>query len=221
MEIKPVHDGFKQLLLLLIVLCLLTPVYLVEADISRIFSARQGLGSNDLGDIVWDGKKIWVSGGGILTTKLWGNGHSSTDWMSYSGMDGFGQGAIAALCASGDTLIVSWTYTGQHGEETATYGDGLSISVDSGHTWRHVPLSDIFPERTKNAGYYTTTYDISFLGGTIWCSTTSGFLLKSEDFGYTWVNIIPNDETLNLQNPNHHAQCLDIYSDTIWVGTFN
>ena len=210
----------KQILWLLIVLFTIYSVQSVEADISRIFSRKTGLGANDLGDIVWDGNNIWVSGSGTLTTRLWGDGRLATDWISYSGMEGFGQGSIAALYASGDTIMVSWTYTKEFGEEIATFGDGYSISIDSGQTWRHVPLSDIFPDRSANAGYYTTTYDISFSEGSIWCSTTSGFVLVSKDFGHTWTTILPNNENLNLQNPNHHAQCLDIYGDTVWVGTF-
>ena len=184
-------------------------------------SPSAGLGANDLGDMAWDGRSLWVSGSNTLNHRI-GEGSGFYDWLSYKQLDGFGQGSISAFIASGDTLIASWGYSADYLGELVPYGDGISLSLDRGASWKHITVKDLFPDRASltNPGRYTTTYDIVLSRGTIWCSTTSGFLLKSTDTGKTWTNILPNNETLDLLNPNHHAQCVDAYGDTLWVGTF-
>ena len=185
-------------------------------------TVRTGLGANDLSDIVWDGNAIWVSGSGTLTSKLWGDGRLSSDWLSYTGEPGFGNGSMTALHARNDTLIVAWRYTQIQNDSPIMVGDGFSISTDRGSSWRRITILDIFPGRSElnYPGNYTVSYDVEFDDGTIWLPTTMGFLLKSTDFGYTWENIFPNGDILQTQNPNHHAQCLDAYGDTLWVGSF-
>ncbi|MFA6471931.1 MAG: T9SS type A sorting domain-containing protein [Candidatus Latescibacterota bacterium] len=190
--------------------------------LSAIFSSPSaGLGANDLGDMAWDGRSLWVSGSGTLNNRI-GEGSGLYDWITFKQLDGFGQGSNSALVAYGDTLITAWGYSDEYLGELVPYGDGISLSLNRGTTWKHITVKDLFPDRAalQNPGRYTTTYDIVLSRGIIWCSTTSGFLLKSTDIGKSWTNILPNNETLDLTNPNHHAQCLDAYSDTLWVGTF-
>jgi len=192
------------------------------ADVDRVLRPDTGLGANDLSDIAWDGERIWITGSGTLTKRLWGDGRKSSDWFSYRAMQGFGSGSMSALFASPDVLILSWVYTDVRDDNPVTTGDGFSISYDRGETWNHIPITELFPDRAGFAypGAYTTCYDIDFSDGTLWAATTSGFLLKSDDLGATWDNIIPGDEPLNLLNPNHHGQCVAAYGDTVWVGTF-
>ena len=218
-----VNCSLKQLIWLVCLFITISPVLAGEAEISGILEIRTGLGANDLSDIVWDGTSIWVSGSGTLTQKLWGDGHKTTDWISYRQMEGFGRGSITALFASGGFLMVSWRFNEQRGDDLVMMGDGFSISEDNGQTWTRVTIPDLFPERAENTlypGAYTATYDISFSKDTFWCATTSGFLLKSDDYGDTWTNILPNTTEFSFINPNHHGQCVDAYSDTVWVGTF-
>ncbi len=129
---------------------------------------------------------------------------------------------MTALFASGNMLMAAWLYYFNRGEETIPSGDGFSISFDHGYTWMHIPMTKVFPDRAgfKYPGAYTNTYDITFSDNTLWCSTTSGFLVKSDDLGETWTNILPDSTELNLLNNNHHGQCVDAYGDTVWVGTF-
>lgn len=190
--------------------------------LSAMFSSPSaGLGANDLGDMAWDGYSLWVSGSSSLNRRI-GEGGGLYDWISYKQTNGFGQGSISALTASGDTLIAAWGYSAEYLGNLVPYGDGLSLSLDRGKSWKHITVKDMFLDRAglSNPGRYTTTYDIVLSRGTIWCSTTSGFLLKSSDVGKSWTNILPNNETLDLTNPNHHGQCADAYGDTLWVGTF-
>ncbi|MFC1511939.1 hypothetical protein ACFL5H_01940 [Candidatus Latescibacterota bacterium] len=202
-----------------------------EHDIERMLTLSAGLGANDLGDMAWDGTGLWIEGSGSLN-KLIGEGHSYNDWISYREIDGFGRGSISALWASGNTIIVSWIYYDYYAtiDAEAPHGDGISISLDGGQSWDHIGILDLFPDRADLAvpNRYTTIWDIAVSNGVIWCSTTAGFLLKSENMGLTWENILPYlpgvDEspevTFDFQNPNHHGQCVDAYGDTIWVGTF-
>jgi hypothetical protein len=207
---------------------------LVSADVTSIERAlglSTGLGANDLGDLAWDGIRLWIEGSGTLNS-LAGEGHNYTDWLTYKDMDGFGKGSISALWASGDTIIVSWVYFAYYAsiDGEAPHGDGVSISFDGGSTWKRSDILDLFPDRTNLPvpNRYTTIWDISVSKGIIWCSTTAGFLLKSADWGRTWENILPYipgtdpspDVQFDFTNPNHHGQCVDAYGDTIWVGTF-
>lgn len=194
-----------------------------RSDIQATLSARTGLGANDLGEVVWDGSSIWVVGSGTLTTKLWGDGRLASDWLSRSGEAGFGRGSMGALFASDDFIIMSWLYDDERYDGYVRTGDGFSVSYDKGMSWDRITITDLFPERSNLTypGAYTTTYDFAFSDGTLWASTTAGFLLKSDDLGATWSNIIPPpDTTMVFMNPNHHGQCVEAYGDTVWVGTF-
>ena len=209
--------------LLITVLISGTVVFAETNELDRIMSAQVGLGANDLGDVVWDGSSLWVAGSGTLSKYLWGDGNRATDWISYRDMPGFGSGSMSAIYAADGIFVTAWTYTGEYAGDPVSYGDGISISTDSGETWRHVPVGDIFTDRGANAGYFTITYDIARSGNIIWAATTSGFLLSTSNIGLTWQRYLPNSadmDSLNLQNPNHHGQTVDAYGDTVWVGTF-
>ncbi len=216
------HVCKQALYLLTLALCAAAPARGEVGGVSAVETVRAGLGANDLADIEWDGESIWVSGSGTLTTHLWGSGRSVTDWLSYSGETGFGRGSMTALHARNDTLIVAWRYNDEVNGEMSLLGDGLSISTDRGATWRHIPVVQMFLDRAglNYPGNYTITYDIEVVNRTIWAATTSGFLLKSTNLGQTWTDILPDGGPLDLLNNNHHGQCVDVYGDTLWVGTF-
>ncbi|MFC1528831.1 FlgD immunoglobulin-like domain containing protein [Candidatus Latescibacterota bacterium] len=224
------HTIYKRLSCLLLLTFIFFPSQESEADVTKILNARTGLGANDLGEVVWDGEKVWVAGSGTLSKRLWGEGHKVTDWISYRAMTGFGVGSMTALYASKDIMMLAWRYNNEIAGEMRNIGDGFSISLDNGENWRHIDIIEIFPDRAdwKYPGVETVSYDIEFSDGTFWCPTTFGFLLKSDDYGNEWTNIIPdiegnadgNADELNFGNPNHHGQCVCAYNDTVWVGTF-
>ncbi|MFC1606666.1 FlgD immunoglobulin-like domain containing protein [Candidatus Latescibacterota bacterium] len=209
-------------LLMLFLLYVIFSAWIGQADISAILEKRAGLGANDLNDLAWDGETIWVSGSGTLSNKIQGDGSEYTDWITYRDMPGFGEESISAFIASGDTLITAWIYNEVRNGEVYINGDGFSISLDSGDTWRHVNILDLFPERSdyQYPGTFTMTYDFSLTDGVLWCATSSGFLLKTEDLGMTWTNVLPDSGDFDFGNVNHHGYCADVYSDTLWVGTF-
>ncbi|MFC1608395.1 T9SS type A sorting domain-containing protein [Candidatus Latescibacterota bacterium] len=213
---------FQVLFLLSVVCAVAGTLHFATGDVTNIQKTPSaGLGANDLGDIAWDGSSLWVTGSGTLTNLI-GDGYSLHDWISYEGMDGFGQGSISALYASGDTLITAWVFNDDRDGDAYITGDGYSISTDRGVTWRHVDILDLFPERSgfKYPGTYTMTYDFSFVDNVLWCATTYGYLKKSEDIGQTWTSIYPNADEFDFQNVNHHGYCVEVYGDTLWVGTF-
>jgi hypothetical protein len=192
-----------------------------EHTLASMSAVSAGLGANDLSDMAWDGRTLWVTGSGSLNRHV-SNFGTVYDWVTYRQMNGFGQGSVFAIEASGDTVIVSWGWTEEYQGQQAIMGDGLSITLDGGVSWTHIPVATLFPDRASyaNPGRYTATWDIVLDRGVIWCSTLSGFLLKSSDMGKTWKDILPDAGPLDLLNPNHHAQCADAYGDTLWVGTF-
>ena len=209
-----------NVILLLLVFAWSLPVYPEPSVVDKVMNASVGLGANDLGDVLWDGESIWVVGSGTLNRLLWGDGHRTTDWISYSDMPGFGIGSIGATYISGDTLVVSWVYDHEYANSMEPYGDGFSISTDRAKTWTHIPIEDIFTDRPKNAGFHTMCWDIGSSGNTIWASINSGFLVATDDLGHTWRRILPDDGPLNLLNLNHYGQCIEAYGDTLWIGTF-
>jgi len=210
----------KSLISLSVVLILYSFVWADVEKITMAFEERAGFISNDLGNLVWDGNSLWVSGSGAVTN-LTGEGNNIYDWISYYNMAGFGQGIITAFYASGDTLVTAWMYDEIIAGESYDIGDGLSLSFDHGQTWHHIPVTAYFPERAEWSypGGRTLTWDIVFTGKTMWCSTTSGFLLKTDDLGITWTRFLPGEKELDHGNLNHHAFCVDAYGDSVWVGT--
>ncbi len=215
-----------------ILICLLglaltfSPLRADEEDIRKIQELTTGLGANDLGDMVWDGSTLWIEGSGSLT-KLVGEGHHVTDWISLRQEEGFGKGSISALYVSGQILIAAWGYSHIYQDRPTPIGDGISISFDYGSTWYHLTAVDLFPERADETypGNYTTIYDINVSDDVIWCSVTNGFLIKSENFGLSWRQVIPKelepkDDYERFIDLNYHGQCIDVYGDTLWVGTF-
>jgi len=222
-----VKKSFKILICLMGMFLTFSIIWADEEEISKIFELTTGLGANNLGELAWDGSTLWVEGSGSLTN-LVGEGHNVNDWITYKEMDGFGQGSISALCVYQDIFIAAWGYGQIYQDELIPAGDGISISFDHGSTWMHITVLDLFPERAdyKYPGNYTTIYDIVLSDGVIWCSTTTGFLLKSDDLGVSWTQVLPEDlaeikdEYDRFRETNFHGQCVDVYGDTIWVGTF-
>jgi hypothetical protein len=191
----------------------------VLSSLSAVLAS--GLGANDLSDMAWDGNSLWVSGSGTLNRQV-GNEGKREDWIPYRQTPGFGEGSIFAMESADSLFILSWGWYAMYNGQNVPYGGGFSISRDHGNSWRHVPVTELFPDRAtyKTPNIYTATWDFSISEGTIWAATLAGFLLKSEDSGQTWTGILPNGQQLDLLNPNHHGQSLDAYGDTLWVGTF-
>ncbi|MBN1290211.1 MAG: T9SS type A sorting domain-containing protein [Candidatus Latescibacteria bacterium] len=209
---------FKQVSIIFLLCLIVSPVL---SDVQKTVKIEgTGLGSNDLGEIAWDGQSLWVTGSGTLTNLI-GSGHLKQDWISYENLPGFGKGSMSALYASGDTLVVAWQYSGDISGLPYDFGDGLSISKDHGQTWEHIPVTYYFPERIdwKNPSVQTMTWDIVYSGKTMWCSTTYGYLIKTDDLGKTWGHVYPNADSLDYGSLNHHGVCVDAYGDTLWVGT--
>ncbi len=221
------NEKLKILFALLTVAVIIVPVLkAAEEDTEKIEALSTGLGANDLGELAWDNGTLWIEGSGALV-KVVGDGYSLADWITYKDMDGFGKGSISAIHVSGDTLIVAWRYSSTINDTNYPVGDGFSFSTDGGNIWRHVKIEDIFPERAvlDPPGIYTNTYDIVLDNGSVWCSTTTGFLLKTDDLGFTWSTFLPTNIPDSLENKfgeeNYHGQCVDVYGDTVWVGTFD
>ncbi len=204
-------------------LCFILLVFVspAAAENEAVEHQRAGLGANDLSDIASDGTALWITGSGSLNQRLWGDGSRYSDWMSYSQEPGFGTGSAAAILSTDDITILSWIYSKEYRGEMTQHGDGFSVSYDKGESWTQHGILDLFPERSsyRDPGNQTVTWDFDFSEGTLWAAVTTGFLLKSEDLGQTWENILPNADTLDVGNPLHYGYCVDAYQDTIWVGT--
>ncbi len=195
-----------------------------EADLSKVMGAiSPGLGANDLSDIIWDGRTMWISGSGTLNRHV-SNFDTVYDWQTYRQLPGFGQGSIFAMASSGNLIVTSWGWYEDVQDQSIPFSGGFSVSRDRGESWTHVPVVSIFPDRAewKRPEALIATWDFAISEGTIWASTLTAFLLRSDDAGQTWSVVLPDEGPLDYANPklNYFGQCVDAYGDTVWVGTF-
>ena len=68
----------------------------------------RGLFGTSIGDIVWSGRYLWVGteSGVARLDPAQSSGFNSTDWVTFTELNGLGRGAISALDAVGDTVWV-------------------------------------------------------------------------------------------------------------------
>lgn len=200
---------------------LAAPAHLFAALPSASDTPISGLGGNEVGDIVYDGRTIWVAVGPKLS-KLVGSGERSADWKTYTYGASFPEEDISALWVHGDTIWVASWYPTTYLEQSIRAGNGLHRSTDGGLTWRHFETEDLFLDRRefRFPDNSTVAYDLAMDRGTFWASYTAGFAVRTTDGGTTWEQVLPDSGGFVFKNPGHHGQCLIAYSDTIWVGTF-
>ena len=128
------------------------------------------------------------------------NGLNSTDWVTFTELNGLGRGAISALDAVGDTVWVATlvdSVTAERGVKQA--GTGLSFSHDGGGSWHHIPNEFIFDltqagfERGlgRGATIDNACFDISIDGEAVYAAFFAGSTVRSLDQGRTWEPFLP------------------------------
>ena len=160
----------------------------------------RGLFGTSIGDIVWSGRYLWVGteSGVARLDPAQGSGLNSTDWVTFTELNGLGRGAISALDAVGDTVWVATlidSVTVERGVRQA--GTGLSFSHDSGDSWYHIPNEFIFDptkagfERGPGTPINNACFDISINGEAVYAAFFAGSTVRSLDQGRTWEPFLP------------------------------
>ena len=126
------------------------------------------------------------------------SGLNSTDWVTFTELNGLGRGAISALDAVGDTVWVATlvdSVTAGQGVKQA--GTGLSFSHDGGDSWHHIPNEFIFDptkagfERGPGTPIDNACFDISIDGEAVYAAFFAGSTVRSLDQGRTWEPFLP------------------------------
>ena len=194
----------------------------------------------DIGDIVWSGRHLWIAterGLARLDPRI-SLGNNASDWVTFTIANGLGRGAISALAAIGDTIWAATVFDSTIADETFQAGSGLSFSLDSGETWKHLPAETIFDatrasfSRVAGTVINNVCFGLAIDDETIWATFFAESLVRSHDAGRTWERILPDgtDEIIyyerenkaddaSLQHLVHRTFSTIAYQDTVWIGT--
>lgn len=155
-----------------------------EAIMNFSLDANPGLAGNSMGDIVYDGRYIWVGTGDGLSYSP----DSGKTWFTYNSTNGLNANDISALAVFDSTLWVACAYTKMVGGEPIPYGRGFNKTTDQGETWEsHIPTQVDF------AG--EIAYDIAFDDSTVWAACWYGGLIHSwiDHDTLKWENVFVSD----------------------------
>ncbi len=194
-------------------------------DETENFSGQ--LYGNGIVDLLVQDSIVWAATGYGLSKAMYRGWDNPLEWRSFSDNEYLGKGGVSAMAIMNDDSSTLWIATAFDTTAQGTdlpAGGGLSYTKDGGETWIHIPQ----PVDTKDVTAYapTTTviqnltYDIAFVGETIWIASFGGGLRRSDDWGATWQVVTTDGLPFNSgQYLNHRAFSLLTVEDTLWVGT--
>lgn len=194
--------------------CLLPLPLMAGVITSHRFAAAtpsRGPAGNGITDIAGGGESLWLGSGNGLSRLDLANGQFTT----FSTADGLGHGSVAAIWVHGDTVIVATATDTVTSVDPAPLpkGTGISFSFDGGVTWRRSAQPGVTPIQNL-------TYDIAVFGGTVWITSYGGGVMKSPDWGRTWLEAPP--DTLNFDpygKYNHRGFSAAAGAGALWIGT--
>jgi ligand-binding sensor domain-containing protein len=166
----------------------MTTLFIFQTNTSAIMNfsldANPGLAGNSMGDIVYDGKYIWVGTGDGLSYSP----DSGKTWSTYNSTNGLNANDISALAVFDSTLWVACAYTKMVGGEPIPYGRGFNKTTDRGKTWK-----SYIPAQVDFAG--EIVYDIAFDDSSVWAACWYGGLIHSgiDHDTLKWENVFVND----------------------------
>lgn len=165
---------------------------------------------NGIPDILYHNGSIWIgTGSGLGRTDDGGN-----TWYNFRDEDHLGKGGISAMAFKDNTIWIATSFdtlTDDAGLLPA--GGGLSYSEDNGLTWSHIPQPGV-------TNVQNITFDISFVGSTIWITSFGGGLKRSNNGGQTWQDSPPDELAFDpLTHLNHRAFSTISVDGVLWVGT--
>jgi hypothetical protein len=151
-----------------------------------------GLAGNSMGDIVYDGKYIWVGTGEGLSYSP----DSGKTWYTYNNTSGLNANDISALAVFDSTLWVACAYSKMIESEPIPYGKGFNKTTNRGKDWE-----SYIPEQVDFAG--KLAYDIAIDDSTVWAACWYGGLIHSwiDNDTLKWKNVfVSNAEKVDYDS---------------------
>ena len=183
---------------------------------------------NGIVDLLVQDSVVWAATGYGLSRAVYHGPGIPLEWRSFSDKEYLGKGGVSAMAIMNDdssTLWIATAFDTTAQGEGLPAGGGLSYTKDNGTTWTHLP-QPVDPREIVNYAPTTTviqnlTYDIAFVGETIWIASFGGGLRRSDDWGATWQVVTTDGLPFNSgQYLNHRAfSLLTVDDSTLWVGT--
>ena len=180
-----------------------------------------GLVGTSIADIVWSGRHLWVATerGLARLDPRQRSGVNAEDWITFTEADGLGHGAVSALAAVDSTVWVATLVDSTDGQQAGT---GLSVSVDAGDHWQHIPNDQVFNPAVPGFGQgpfssiQNACFGLAIDGETIWATFFAGSSVRSRDGGATWERVLPDgaDEIVYVATDTA-ADSLQLLADSL------
>ncbi len=161
--------------------------------------SSEGLQSNTVIDIEWDGQYLWLgTGKGLSRARL--DGSEFLTWDS----EVLNADEISALTINNGDIWVAPSFAEVRSKQLVPFGAGFNYSMDGGATW-----DSSGAEQAEGGG--RICYDLAILDAdnSIWAACFYGGLVRSLDGGLTWENVFPSEsaqldyETETFRNLNN------------------
>ena len=172
-------------------------------------------GGNSIGDMLVIGDTIWVAASKGLNVSF----DRGETWKNFYNTEVLGTEDISALGYYKGIIWIATAHTSYINDEAVDEGSGLHYTNNQGESWTNIPQpvdneSDSLIAYGINNGEglpkvralpitvtpQNITYDIAFTPGTIWITSWSSGLRRSNDMGKTWQRVLlPSDDFNNLK----------------------
>jgi hypothetical protein len=178
----------------IIALFFLSPVVVFASISASLQDGISGLTSNSVIDIAHDSSSVWAgTGGGAAVTA-----DSGSTWTTYGEGHGLPRDEISALVANNRGVWVANSHSEDVSGDRIPYGDGISFSSDGGETWE-----TFTPRQVTWPGMLS--YDAAVYDSMVFSACFYGGLIRSIDFGQTWVNLFPSQlDEINSDSVDFH-----------------
>lgn len=184
----------------------------------RLEDPIEGLLSNSVTQIIYDGEYIWLATGDGLA----GSNDGGVSWITFNKDNAFAGSGISALALAGNRLMVATADIEING-----MGSGFYYTDDNGQTFNAVD-NPMFSNLGK------LSYDLSVLDSVAYSTNFNGGLLRSLDDGLSWHNIFidavldsvfEDDSTFietGYERGRYFSSVIDPYHDDttiVWAGS--
>lgn len=213
-----VNIEMKKTIVITLTLLMLASVQAFGWMTFRLEDPIQGLLSNSVTQIIYDGEYVWLATGNGLA----GSNDGGISWITYNKDNAFAASGISALALAGNRLLIATADIDING-----MGSGLYYTDDNGQSFNAVD-NPLFSRLGK------LSYDLSVFDSVAYSTNFNAGLLRSLDGGLSWENIFidarldsvfQKDSTFiqsGYERGRYFSTVIDPYHDDttiVWAGS--